>query len=203
MILYDQRIKMVLDRFFALLLLLCLFPIFILIAVLVLFINGSPIIFRQERPGLNEKIFTIFKFRTMKNEHDSDGNLLPDINRITRFGMFLRTWSLDELPELLNILKGDMSFVGPRPLLIKYLPLYNDVQKRRHSVKPGLTGWAQINGRNVTTWEARFDHDIYYVDNISFGFDLKIVLRTLLKVIKRDGINSSKNETMEEFQIKK
>jgi general glycosylation pathway protein len=160
---------------------------------------GSPVLFKQDRPGLNEKIFKMYKFRTMTDEKDKDGNLLPDAERLTKFGKFLRSTSLDEIPELWNVLKGEMSLVGPRPLLVSYLTKYNDYEKRRHEVRPGITGWAQINGRNNTTWEERFKNDIYYVDNISFLLDLKIIVKTLSKVVKRSDINQTETETMKNF----
>lgn len=162
---------------------------------------GSPVIYRQARPGKDEEIFEMYKFRTMTDERDHSGNLLPDIMRLTKFGKFLRSSSLDELPEIMNILKGDMSIIGPRPLLVKYLPLYNERQKRRHEVKPGLTGYAQIHGRNNTSWEERFELDVYYVDNITFFGDFKILIGTIFTVFNRDGIDSSNtsNVTMEEF----
>ena len=189
---YNLFIKTSLDVLFSTLLLILLSPILIITAFLVLFINGTPILFKQDRPGYNEKIFTIYKFRTMNNKTDAKGVLLPDKERTTRLGKFLRITSLDELPELINILKGDMSFVGPRPLLVKYLPLYNDTQKLRHSVKPGLTGLAQINGRNNTTWDKRFEYDVFYAQNITFLLDFKIVFLTIFKIL-------SKNDNMEEF----
>ena len=158
-------------------------PIILITAVLVRIKLGSPILFKQERPGKDGKIFKMYKFRTMTDEKDENGNLLPDVKRLTRFGKFLRNSSLDELPELLNILKGDMSIVGPRPLLVKYLPLYNDFQRHRHDVRPGLTGLAQVNGRNATTWEKRFEYDVEYVKNISFLIDIKIVLLTVNLVL--------------------
>ena len=161
---------------------------------------GDPILFTQERPGKNEKIFKMYKFRTMTNEKDENGNLLPDVVRLTSFGKFLRSTSLDELPELINILKGDMSIVGPRPLLVKYLPLYNEEQKHRHDVRPGLTGWAQVNGRNTISWEDKFKYDVEYTNNVTFLNDMKIILMTVLKVFKREGISSDTSVTMEEFR---
>jgi len=174
-------------------------PVLLIIALLVRLKLGRPVIFRQERPGLNEKIFTLYKFRTMTNETDKNGELLPDSTRLTKFGGFLRSTSLDELPELLNIIKGDMSIVGPRPLLVKYLPLYNDHQRHRHDVRPGLTGWAQVNGRNAISWEEKFDLDIEYVNNISLLLDLKIIFLTIKKVFLREGINQPGEATMEYF----
>jgi len=161
---------------------------------------GRPILFRQVRPGLNEKLFTIYKFRTMSNKRDERGELLPDKDRLEGFGKFIRATSLDELPQLFNVLKGDMSFVGPRPLLVEYLTLYNKEQRRRHSVKPGITGLAQINGRNAISWEDKFKYDIEYVDNQSFLLDLKILWKTFLKVIKRDGVSAKGHVTVEKFR---
>ena len=161
---------------------------------------GSPILFRQKRPGKDEKIFGIYKFRTMTNEKDADGNLLPDEQRLVGIGKFIRSTSLDELPQLFNVLKGEMSFVGPRPLLIEYLDLYNETQKRRHDVKPGITGWAQVNGRNAISWEQKFEYDVWYVDNQSFWLDMKILWMTFLKVVKRSDISSSSSATMEKFE---
>ena len=177
----------------------CFFWIYILLAILVKFKLGSPIIFKQKRPGLNEKIFTMYKFRTMTDKKDINGNLLADKDRLTKFGKFLRSTSLDEIPELWNVLRGEMSLVGPRPLLVEYLKKYSKKEKRRHEVKPGVTGWAQVNGRNNTTWEDRFKNDIYYVENISFLLDMKIIIKTFLKVIKRTDINQSEDITMKNF----
>jgi undecaprenyl phosphate N,N'-diacetylbacillosamine 1-phosphate transferase len=160
---------------------------------------GSPILFRQKRPGKDEKIFGIYKFRTMTNDTDENGNLLPDEQRLVGIGKFIRSTSLDELPQLFNVLRGEMSFVGPRPLLIEYLDLYNDKQKRRHDVKPGITGWAQVNGRNAISWEQKFDYDVWYVDNQSFWLDMKILWMTFLKVIRRSDISSNTSATMEKF----
>lgn len=160
---------------------------------------GSPILFKQDRPGKGEKIFRLYKFRTMTDEKDKDGNLLPDEVRLTKFGKMLRSTSLDELPELFNILKGDMSIVGPRPLLVRYLPRYNERQRRRHEVRPGLTGYAQVKGRNAISWEDKFEKDVYYVDHVSFAEDIKIILETVKAVVTRKGINSETSATMEEF----
>lgn len=180
-------------------LLLILLPVLVVLVVLVAVFLGRPVFFRQSRPGLNEKIFEMMKFRTMTDERDESNQLLPDEQRLTRFGIFLRKSSLDELPELLNILKGDMSLVGPRPLLVEYLPLYSDFQRRRHEVRPGLTGWAQINGRNTLDWPGKFKLDVWYVDNRSFFLDLKILLLTVLKVLGRDGISHDGEATMPKF----
>lgn len=197
---YKRLIKRPMDIIFSLLAIILLSPLFIIIAILVKLKLGSPVIFKQKRPGLNEKIFTMYKFRTMTDKRDEKGELLPDEVRLTKFGKFLRSTSLDELPELFNILKGDMSFVGPRPLLVDYLPLYNDHQRRRHEVRPGLTGLAQVNGRNLLDWEERFNFDVKYVDHITFLGDLKIVILTFKKVFVREGINSENAATMEPFK---
>lgn len=196
---YRKYIKRVLDFTLSLIALIILSPLYLVLAILVRIKLGSPIIFKQERPGLNEKIFTLYKFRTMTDEKDENGKLLPDEVRLTKFGKFLRSTSLDELPELINIIKGDMSIVGPRPLLVEYLPLYNEKQKCRHNVRPGLTGYAQISGRNSISWEEKFNDDLMYIENITFIEDLKIVLKTALKVIKREGISQEGNATMEKF----
>ena len=192
-------IKNLFDRIFALFLIILFLPIYIVVSLLIFFKMGSPILFRQKRPGYKEEIFGIYKFRTMTNEKDANGNLLPDDKRLVGIGKFIRSTSLDELPQLFNVLKGDMSFVGPRPLLIEYLPLYNEKQKRRHDVKPGITGWAQVNGRNAISWEQKFDYDVWYVDNQSFWLDIKILWLTFLKVVKRSDISSSTSSTMEKF----
>ena len=190
-------------RFFDMLLIILglplIFPLFILIALLVRLDLGSPIILKQFRPGLNGKLFLLIKFRTMTNSKDENGNLLTDEERLTKFGKFLRSISLDELPELWNVLNGNMSLVGPRPLLEDYLPLYTEQQARRHKVKPGITGWAQINGRNSISWEDKFDYDLWYVDNKSFWLDIKIILLTIVKVINRDGVSANGNSTMPKF----
>ncbi|WP_419765611.1 MAG: sugar transferase [Arcobacter sp.] len=191
--------KRIFDILLSLILLICFSTIIIFVSILVYLKMGSPIFFRQKRPGYREKIFGIYKFRTMTNETDTQGNLLPDKQRLVGLGKFIRSTSLDELPQLFNVLKGEMSFVGPRPLLIEYLDLYNDEQKRRHDVKPGITGWAQVNGRNAISWEQKFEYDIEYVDNQSFWLDLKILWLTFLKVIKRSDISSSSSVTMEKF----
>lgn len=197
---YRKYIKRLLDFILSLLAIIVLSPVFLVVAILVRINLGRPVIFKQKRPGLNEKIFTMYKFRTMTDERDENGNLLPDEKRLTPFGKFLRSTSLDELPELLNILKGDMSIVGPRPLLVEYLPLYNDFQRRRHEVRPGLSGLAQINGRNVINWNSRFKLDVEYVDNVNVLLDIKIILLTIIKVFKRENISSGTSATMEPFQ---
>ena len=197
---YRKYIKRILDFILSLIALIILSPILLVIAILVRIKLGSPVIFKQERPGLNEKIFTLYKFRTMTDKKDKEGNLLPDSERLTRFGKMLRSTSLDELPELINILKGDMSIVGPRPLLVEYLELYNEEQKHRHDVRPGLTGLAQVSGRNSLTWEEKFKEDIQYIENISLIGDIKIILKTVIKVFKREGISQEGNETIERFK---
>jgi lipopolysaccharide/colanic/teichoic acid biosynthesis glycosyltransferase len=196
---YQRYLKRPMDFILSLIALIILSPVFLVVALLVRINLGSPVIFKQQRPGLNEKIFTMYKFRTMTDERDENGELLPDAVRLTKFGKFLRSTSLDELPELFNILKGDMSIVGPRPLLVQYLPLYNEHQRRRHEVRPGLTGLAQVNGRNAISWEEKFDLDVEYVDNITFINDWKIIFSTLKKVVLREGINSETAATMEPF----
>lgn len=196
---YEKYTKRVIDIILAGSALLLLSPVMAVTALLVRIKLGSPVLFSQERPGKDEKIFRLFKFRTMLNTM-RDGVLLSDEERLTPFGRRLRALSIDELPELWNVLKGDMSIVGPRPLLVKYLPLYSEEQHRRHDVRPGITGWAQVNGRNLLSWEERFACDVYYVDNISFAFDVKVILRTLSVVFKRSGITSVTSATMEEFR---
>lgn len=192
-------VKRLLDITISLIALIFLLPLMSLIYLLVIINLGSPAFFLQERVGKDNKIFKMIKFRTMKNSTDKNGNLLSDNERVTKFGSFLRSFSLDELPELINILKGDMSLVGPRALLVQYLGLYNDEQIRRHEVLPGLTGWAQINGRNSITWSEKFKLDVWYVDNWSLWLDIKIFFLTFWKVLKREGINQSESVTMEYF----
>ena len=196
---YEKFIKRPQDFLCALLAIIVLSPVMLITAVLVRTKLGSPVIFKQERPGLNGKIFTLCKFRTMTDKRDENGELLPDDVRLTKFGKMLRSTSLDELPELFNILNGDMSVVGPRPLLVEYLPRYNAHQARRHEVRPGFTGLAQVNGRNSITWEEKFNWDVQYVDNISFLEDWRIVFRTVGTVLKREGISSETSVTMEKF----
>lgn len=193
-------LKSLFDRTLALLLIILFSPIYIIVSLLILWKMGTPILFRQKRPGYKEKIFTIYKFRTMTNEKDANGELLADEQRLVGVGKFIRSVSLDEFPQLFNVLKGDMSFVGPRPLLMEYLSLYNNEQKRRHDAKPGITGWAQVNGRNAISWEQKFELDAWYVDNQSFWLDIKILWMTFLKVIKRSDISSSSSATMEKFR---
>jgi len=193
-------LKILFDKFLALILILLFSPLYVIVSVLILVKMGRPILFRQQRPGLYEKIFGIYKFRTMTNEKDENGELLPDVQRLIGIGKFIRSTSLDELPQLFNVLKGDMSFVGPRPLLMEYLPLYNEKQKKRHNVKPGITGWAQVNGRNAISWEQKFDYDIWYVEHQSFWLDMKILWMTFLRVVNRSDISSDTAATMEKFE---
>lgn len=196
---YNKYIKRAIDLILSLTALVVLSPVYLFVAVLVRIKLGSPIIFRQKRPGLNEKIFTLYKFRTMTDDKNSSGDLLEDEIRLTKLGKFLRNTSLDELPELINIINGDMSIIGPRPLLVQYLPLYNENQKRRHLVRPGLSGLAQVNGRNAISWEEKFSYDIEYVDSVGFILDCKIILLTIKKVFIREGISSGTSVTMEPF----
>lgn len=197
---YEKYVKRPQDFLCALAAAIVLSPVILITAVLIRIKLGAPVIFTQERPGKDGKIFKLYKFRTMTNAKDENGELLSDEVRLTKFGKILRSTSLDELPELFNMLKGDMSVVGPRPLLVKYLPLYNENQARRHEVRPGFTGLAQVNGRNAITWEEKFDWDIKYVDNITFLGDWKIIFKTVITVLKRDGISSETSATMEEFR---
>lgn len=196
---YEKYIKRLLDILLSGLALIVLSPVLLVTAILVRTKLGSPVIFCQERPGKDEKIFRLYKFRSMTDEKDENGNLLPDEIRLTRFGRLLRSTSLDELPELWNIFRGDMSIVGPRPLLVRYLPRYNEEQKHRHDVRPGLTGWAQVNGRNAISWEEKFRLDVWYVRNLRFTTDVKIIFLTVKKVFCREGISSEMAATMEEF----
>lgn len=188
------------DFSLALVLMVLLAPVFILLILLLYIFNRGKVFFFQDRPGKNEKVFRIVKFKTMTDEKDEQGNLLPDELRLTKMGKFVRKTSLDELPQLLNVLKGDMSFIGPRPLLVSYLPLYNEEQKRRHLIKPGITGWAQVNGRNTITWKQKFIYDVYYVDHLSLALDLKIFWMTIKKVLKREGINTDGQATADDFK---
>ena len=196
---YRYFFKRLIDFIMALSILTLALPIILLVVLFLGIANRGSIFFVQKRPGKDGKIFTILKFKTMNDKKDANGNLLPDEKRLTSAGKFIRKTSLDELPQLLNVLKGDMSLIGPRPLLVSYLPLYNDYQKRRHEVKPGITGWAQVNGRNAISWNKKFEYDVWYVDHISFPLDLKILFLTVLKVIKTDGISSDTSATMELF----
>ncbi|MBD9758246.1 sugar transferase [Enterococcus faecium] len=197
---YQLFWKRILDILLSGITLIVLSPIILIVGILVRIKLGSPIIFKQERPGKSEKIFSMYKFRTMTDERDHNGEYLPDEIRLTKFGKMLRATSLDELPELWNILKGDMSIVGPRPLLVEYLPLYSEKQRKRHNVRPGLTGLAQVNGRNAISWEEKFDLDVYYVDKISFFNDLIIIIQTCKKVIKKENINTINNNIPEKFK---
>ena len=196
---YQKYIKRLLDIIISFTALVILSPVLLIVAVLVRIKLGSPVIFHQDRPGYHEKVFKLCKFRSMTDARDENGNLLPDEVRLTKFGKALRATSLDELPELWNILKGDMSLIGPRPLLVKYLPLYNEFQRHRHDVKPGLTGWAQVNGRNTISWEQRFEYDVYYVNHISFWMDVKILFQTVAVVFRHNDVNSATDATMEAF----
>lgn len=196
---YEAVIKRPLDVIITSMALVPLLPVMGIIALPVRLKLGSPVLFKQERPGLDEKIFTLYKFRTMTDETDENGELLPDEKRLTKFGKWLRSTSLDELPELFNILKGDMSLVGPRPLLVEYLPRYSKEQKQRHDVKPGLTGLAQVNGRNGLSWEEKFADDVRYTEKVTFAGDIKILLKTVEAVLKKDGISSATSATMEKF----
>lgn len=197
---YEKYIKRPQDFCCALAAVIVLFPVMAITALLVRIKLGAPVLFTQERPGLNGEIFTLYKFRTMTDKKDCEGKLLPDEDRLTSFGKLLRSTSLDELPELINILKGDMSVVGPRPLLVKYLPLYNKHQARRHEVRPGFTGYAQVHGRNAISWEEKFNLDVEYVDHVTFLGDWKIIFQTVKTVLKREGISSETAATMEEFR---
>jgi len=197
---YDRFTKRILDVVFSIILIIVLSPLFAAISILVLVKLGSPVIFRHDRPGKQERIFTLYKYRTMIDSKSIDGKKLPDEERLTKFGERLRRTSLDELPELINILKGDMSFVGPRPLLVEYLRRYNEDQAKRHHVRPGLTGLAQINGRNAITWEQKFDYDCQYVNKVSFGLDLSILIKTIPSVLAKKGISETGQATMSEFK---
>lgn len=197
---YEAFFKRMLDFMCGIAAIIVFSPVYLVIGILVRLKLGSPVLFSQERPGKDEKIFRLYKFRTMTNERDANGNLLPDEARLTNFGRILRTTSLDELPEALNIIKGDMSVIGPRPLLVKYLPRYNEEQRHRHDVRPGLTGYAQAHGRNTVAWEDRFAMDVRYTGNVTFRNDLQILLDTVKTVVKREGITSETSVTMEEFR---
>lgn len=197
---YRNYIKRILDIIYSLGFILCFWWLYILVAILVRVKLGSPVIFKQQRPGLNGKVFTMYKFRSMTDAKDKDGKLLSDEERLPRFGKLLRATSLDEIPEFFNILKGDMSLVGPRPLLVQYLERYNERQARRHEVRPGITGWAQVNGRNAISWEQKFEYDVEYVEKCSFLLDMKIIFMTIKKIFIREGISQEGNVTMEEFR---
>ena len=196
---YKSFLKRLIDIVVSVVFILCFWWLYIVLAVLIRIKLGRPVLFKQERPGLNGKIFTMYKFRSMTDGRDKNGKLLSDSERLTSFGRVLRATSLDEIPEFFNVLKGDMSLVGTRPLLVEYLPRYNEFQARRHEVKPGITGWAQINGRNTISWENKFKYDVEYVDKYDLIFDLKIIYLTLKKVIIREGISQEENATMEDF----
>ncbi|PKR80294.1 lipid carrier--UDP-N-acetylgalactosaminyltransferase [Brumimicrobium salinarum] len=197
---YKSILKPLFDFFAAFIGFLILSPIFLIITLLLIFANNGKPFFFQKRPGKNERIFKVIKFKTMNDKKDKQGNLLPDYLRLTKTGSFIRKTSLDEIPQLLNVIKGDMSLIGPRPLLVEYLPLYNEEQKRRHEIKPGITGWAQINGRNAISWQKKFEYDVYYINHLSFWLDLKIILLTLKKVFVREGISQDGQATMEVFK---
>lgn len=197
---YDKYVKRTIDFILSLIAVILLSPVLLLTAIFVAVKLGRPVIFKQKRPGLNEKIFTMYKFRTMTDEKHENGELLPDEIRLTNFGKKLRATSLDELPELFNILKGDMAIVGPRPLLVRYLPLYDDFQRQRHLVKPGITGLAQVNGRNAISWEKKFEFDVEYTKKINYKVDIKIFFLTIKSVIRKEGINSENVATMEPFE---
>ena len=199
---YEKYFKRPFDLFCGLLAVIVFSWLYVILAILVRIKLGKPVLFKQERPGKDGKTFKMYKFRTMTDERDESGKLLPDMQRLTKFGKFLRNSSLDELPEVFNIIKGDMSIIGPRPLLVKYLPLYNERQQRRHEVRPGMSGYAQAHGRNNTSWEEKFEMDVQYVDHITFLGDMKIIIDTVVAVLKHDGIDSTetKTVTMEEFK---
>lgn len=196
---YKNIVKPLTDKTVALILLLLLLPVLLPLTLLLWIVNGGKPFFFQERPGLNGKIFVLMKFRTMTDKRDASGKLLPDAQRLTPLGRLVRKSSLDELPQLVNVLKGDMSLIGPRPLLVEYLPLYNEMQRRRHAVRPGITGWAQVNGRNAISWERRFQYDVWYVENISPALDLRIIWLTLLKVGRAEGVTQQGHATVEKF----
>ena len=196
---YSHFFKRFLDIICSLGFILCFWWLYIIVAILVKVKLGSPVIFKQQRPGLNGKVFTMYKFRSMTDSKDKDGKLLSDEERLSRFGQLLRATSLDEIPEFLNVLKGEMSLIGPRPLLIEYLERYNKKQARRHEVRPGITGWAQVNGRNAISWEKKFEYDVEYVEKCSFLLDIKIIFMTIKKILIREGISQDGNVTVEDF----
>jgi undecaprenyl phosphate N,N'-diacetylbacillosamine 1-phosphate transferase len=196
---YRSFFKRIFDFTTALILFVLLLPFFVVVAILVPLATGEQPFFFQVRPGKKKKLFRLIKFKSMNEKKDANGNLLPDAERFTAFGAFLRKTSLDEIPQLLNVLKGDMSLVGPRPLLVEYLSLYNTIQSRRHEVLPGITGWAQVNGRNAISWEKKFEYDVWYVDHLSFATDVKIIFRTIAKVFRKEGVNANALVTMEKF----
>jgi lipopolysaccharide/colanic/teichoic acid biosynthesis glycosyltransferase len=196
---YERFFKRIIDFLAALIGLVVISPVFLLVTLLMLFANQGKAFFTQPRPGRKSEIFKVIKFKTMNDRKDAQGNLLPDVERLTKIGRLIRKTSLDEIPQLFNVLKGDMSLVGPRPLLVEYLPLYNATQRRRHDVRPGITGWAQVNGRNAISWQEKFQLDVWYVDHLSFALDIRILGQTLLKVFRSEGINSAPTVTMEPF----
>jgi len=198
---YKNIFKRIIDFSLSFLGFIIISPIFLLLWIWLSIANkGAGAFFFQERPGKDEKIFRVIKFKTMNDRKDASGNLLPDAQRLTKVGKFVRSTSLDEIPQLLNVIKGDMSLIGPRPLLVQYLPLYDETQRRRHEVRPGITGWAQVNGRNAISWEQKFAYDVWYVDNVSLSLDVKILLKTIQKVFKREGVSSDSSATMEPFK---
>jgi undecaprenyl phosphate N,N'-diacetylbacillosamine 1-phosphate transferase len=198
--LYANYLKRLLDLFVALIMFTLLFPLFVVVAIALAIANNGRPFFLQRRPGLHGRIFKVIKFKTMNDRKNKNGELLPDAVRLTPIGRFVRRTSLDEVPQLLNVIKGDMSIIGPRPLLEEYMPLYDEVQRRRHDVRPGITGWAQVNGRNTISWQQKFEYDVYYVNHISFPFDFKILLQTFKNVAKSEGISSDTSATMEKFR---
>jgi undecaprenyl phosphate N,N'-diacetylbacillosamine 1-phosphate transferase len=198
--LYSKYLKPLFDFIISVIAFIILLPIFLIVFIILLIANNGKAFFLQRRPGLNVKVFKVIKFKTMNDKKDKNGNLLPDAKRLTGAGKFIRKTSLDEIPQLINVIKGDMSLIGPRPLLVEYLPLYNEIQNRRHEVKPGITGWAQVNGRNAISWEQKFDYDVWYVDHLSFFLDLKILILTIKKVFKREGISQKGEATMDYFR---
>jgi len=193
---YKYLFKRIFDLILSLIGLILLLPIFVVIGLILFYSNSGKPFFFQDRPGKNKRIFRIIKFKTMNDNKDENGNLLPDAGRMTKIGNFVRKTSLDEIPQLLNVIKGDMSLIGPRPLIVSYLPLYNEEQAKRHNIRPGITGWAQVNGRNTITWKQKFAYDVYYVENLSFLFDIKILILTIKKVLIRDGVNSDDKVSM-------
>ncbi|MBL3655377.1 sugar transferase [Fulvivirga sediminis] len=197
---YNEFLKPLADRLVALIAFICLFPVFLIVTLLLILANNGNAFFTQSRPGHKGKVFRVIKFKTMTDEKDQHGELLPDDKRLTKVGSFVRKTSLDEIPQLLNVIKGDMSFVGPRPLLVEYLELYDEVQIKRHDVKPGITGWAQINGRNAISWQQKFAYDVWYVENQSFWLDIKILFLTVFKVFKAEGISAEGQVTIEKFK---
>ena len=197
---YVHFFKRLVDLLVALIIFTVLSPVFIIVVILLAFANSGKPFFFQRRPGKNERIFKVIKFKTMNDRKDKNGELLPDAVRLTAIGSFIRKTSLDELPQLLNVIKGDMSLIGPRPLLVEYLPLYNEVQRHRHDVMPGITGWAQVNGRNAISWQQKFEYDVWYVNNISFALDFKIFFLTIRNIVKSEGISSETSATMEKFR---